>query len=176
MSLLTDKQQRFCEEYLVDLNATKAAIRAGYSEDSAGSIGHENLKKPEIQDYISKRQKELQEATGITQKRVLEEYAKIAFLDPRKLYTVDGALKPIRELGDEEAGAIASIEILEEKTGEEDVEVVGSTKKVKLHDKVKALDSLGRHLGMFTDKMDVNLTGQVIWQETKTYEEKKDDE
>lgn len=175
MSPLTDKQLRFCEEYLVDLNATKAAIRAGYSEESAGSIGHENLKKPDVQEYISRRQKELQEATGITQKRVLEEYAKVAFLDIRKYYTVDGALKPIRELDDDAAGALAGVEVYEEKTGEEDVEATGSTKKIKTYDKVKALDSLARHLGMFTDKMDVNLSGQIVWQETKTYKKEGDE-
>ncbi len=115
MAELTGKQQRFCEEYLIDLNATKAAIRAGYSEDSAGAIGHENLKKPEIQEFISARQKELQEATGITQKRVLEEYAKIAFFDIRSLYTPDGGLKDIRQLDDNAAGAISSVESVEEK-------------------------------------------------------------
>lgn len=175
MAELTDKQKRFCEEYLIDLNATQAAIRAGYSEDSAGAIGHENLKKPDIQEYVSARQKELQEATGITQKRVLEEYAKIAFFDIRSIYTVDGGLKNIRDLDDSSAGAIASVESYEEKTGGEDVEAIGVTRKVKLHDKVRALSDLGRHLGMFTDKMDVNVSGNIVWQETKTYAEKSDE-
>src|SRR5687767_10030922 len=109
--MLTDKQIRFCEEYLIDLNATQAAIRAGYSPKTAHSIGAENLIKPEIQEYLSNRQKELQEATGITQKRVLEEYAKVAFLDIRKFYTVDGALKSIHDLDDESAGALAGCEV-----------------------------------------------------------------
>jgi len=167
---LTEKQKRFCEEYLIDLNATQAAIRAGYSEDSAYSIGWENLKKPDIQEYLKARQKELQEATGITQKRVLEEYAKVAFLDIRKFYTVDGVLKSIHDLDDNAAGALAGVEVYEEKTGEEDVEAIGTTKKIKTYDKVKALDSLARHLGMFTDKMDVNLSGQINWNEVKTYD------
>lgn len=167
---LTEKQRRFCEEYLIDLNATQAAIRAGYSEDTAGQIGWENLKKPEIQEYLKTRQNELQEATGITQKRVLEEYAKVAFLDIRKFYTVDGALKPVHDLDDEAAGALAGVEVYEEKTGAEDVEAIGTTKKIKTYDKVKALDSLARHLGMFTDKMDVNLSGVMTWNEVKTYD------
>lgn len=63
---LSPKQQRFVDEYLVDLNATQAAIRAGYSRDTAGSIGHENLKKPEIQAAISIARKAQQDRTGIT--------------------------------------------------------------------------------------------------------------
>ena len=76
---LTAKQEKFCIEYLVDLNATQAAIRAGYSEKTAAVIGAENLIKPNIKEFIQLKQKELQETTGITQKRVLDEYAKIAF-------------------------------------------------------------------------------------------------
>src|SRR5687768_780298 len=107
MNELTEKQKKFCEEYLIDLNGTQAAIRAGYSEDSAKQIASENLTKPDIQEYLSRRQKELQETTGITQKRVLEEFAKIAFLDIRKLYTVDGSLKSIHDLDDDAAGALS---------------------------------------------------------------------
>ncbi|MCL4165291.1 UNVERIFIED_CONTAM: hypothetical protein GTU68_038875, partial [Idotea baltica] len=75
---MTDKQQRFCEEYLVDLNATQAAIRAGYSEDSAKEIGYENHTKPHIQAEIQRLKAERSEATAITAKRVLQEIAGIA--------------------------------------------------------------------------------------------------
>lgn len=146
---LTAKQVRFCEEYLIDLNGTRAAIRAGYSKNSAAVIAAENLIKPNIQDYLSLRQKELQEQTGITQKRVLEEYAKVAFLDIRKFYTVDGALRSIHDLDDQSAGALAGVEVYEERANNDDSEVIGQTKKIKTYDKVKALDSLGRHLGIF---------------------------
>lgn len=166
----SEKHKRFCEEYLIDLNGAQAAIRAGYSEDRSRITASELLDREDVQAYLKKRQQEIQEVTGITQKRVLEEYAKIAFIDIRKFYTVDGALKGIRELDDDAAGALASVESYEEKTGEEDVEAFGTTRKIKTYDKVKALDSLARHLGMFTDKMDVNLSGQIVWQETKTYD------
>lgn len=149
---LTDKQIKFCEEYLIDLNGTQAAIRAGYSRNTAAVIAAENLIKPNILEYLTQRQRELQEATGITQKRVLEEYAKVAFLDIRKLYTVDGSLKSIHDLDDEAAGALAGVETQEIKVSdpesEEDI-ITGHTKKVKTYDKVKALDSLARHLGIF---------------------------
>lgn len=149
---LTPKQQKFCEEYLIDLNATQAAIRAGYSEDTAGSMGSENLKKPEIQEYLSQRQNELKTKTGITQERVLNELAKIAFFDMRNAYTVDGSLKSPKEFDDDAAGAISGIDIYEERVSDADSDekiVVGTTKKIKLHDKIRALDALGKHLGIY---------------------------
>jgi len=82
---LTEKQQRFIEEYMVDLNATQAAIRAGYSRDTAGSIGHENLKKPEIQFALLEARKKQQERTNITADGALREAWNIATADVREL-------------------------------------------------------------------------------------------
>lgn len=76
---LTDKQSLFCREYLLDLNATQAAIRAKYSEKTAGAIGNENLQKPEIQAEIIRLNKNREKKTGITPERVIEEFGKIAF-------------------------------------------------------------------------------------------------
>ena len=131
---------------MVDLNATQAAIRAGYSQSTAHSIGAENLIKPEIQEAIQKRKQELSDQTGITAERVLKEYAKIAFSDIRELYTPDNNLYDIRQLDDETAGAVMSVEV--------DVMNVqgmpiGETKKVKLYDKLRALEALGKHIGLF---------------------------
>lgn len=78
---LTDKQLRFCEEYLIDFNATQAAKRAGYSEKTAYSIGVENLKKPEIQNYIEKHKIELKEQAAIKLDDIIEEACKIGFAD-----------------------------------------------------------------------------------------------
>lgn len=143
---LTDKQERFCQEYLIDLNATQAAIRAGYSSNTAQEIGSQNLSKLIIQERLAELNKSRLEATGISQKRVLEEYAKIAFFDIRKVYGVDGALLPISQLDDAEAGAIASV-----KTNEiiQDDMVIGETKEVKIFDKIRALQDLAKHLGLF---------------------------
>lgn len=85
---LTAKQQRFIDEYMVDLNATQAAIRAGYSPDTAGAIGHENLKKPEIQLGIAEARRAQQERTNITADRWLQEVALIALADARDLVEV----------------------------------------------------------------------------------------
>lgn len=141
---LKEKQIRFCEEYLIDLNATQAAIRAGYSEKTAHSIGAENLIKPEIQNYLQKRRDELANSLNITQERVLKELAAIAFSDSRKFFAEDGALKPITDLDDESSAAISGMDIEEIK---QDGFTVGTVKKLKRWDKVKALDSLCRVLG-----------------------------
>lgn len=75
---LTDKQEKFCQEYLIDCNATQAAIRAGYSEKTSYSIGEENLRKPEIQKRLSEIRKPLEEKTGITQEWVLKRFKEIS--------------------------------------------------------------------------------------------------
>ncbi|WP_318833690.1 terminase small subunit [Burkholderia cepacia] len=82
---LTDKQRRFVDEYLVDLNATQAAIRAGYSAKRADAIGHENLRKPEVAAHLAERQQALQERTEITQEMVLKRWWEIATADPNDL-------------------------------------------------------------------------------------------
>jgi phage terminase small subunit len=147
---LTDKQARFCEEYLIDLNATQAAIRAGYSENSAMEQGYQLLQNTSVKEHLKKRQQKLQEKTGITQERVLNELAAIAFSDVRKFYNEDGTLKQITELDDETASALSGMdidEIFEFVDGKK--EKIGNTKKIKRWDKVKALENLAKHLGLF---------------------------
>lgn len=146
---MTPKQAAFVREYLVDLNATQAAVRAGYSERTAGRIGAENLQKPVISEALRRGMLERSERTEITQDRVVEELARIGFADFQRAVTPDGALRPIREWGDLVA-AIASVEVvtraLPSETGEAAIEHVH---KVRLWDKMSALDKLGRHLGMW---------------------------
>lgn len=141
---LTPKQRRFIDEYLIDLNATQAAIRAGYSEKTAYSIGLQTLKKLEIQAEIQKRRNRLQNKLEITQERVLQELAAIAFANGADYAKVvnSGLLPtvemiPTEELPPEKLPAIAGI-----KANQYGVEV-------KLHDKVKALELLGKYLGTF---------------------------
>lgn len=106
---LNDRQKRFCEEYLIDRNATQAAIRAGYSEKTAHSIGNENLKKPEIEKYITELKEKQSKRTEITADKVLRELGMMAFSE---------------------------------------VETITSK------DKIKALELIGKHLGMFESKID----------------------
>lgn len=172
---MTAKMIRFCQEYMIDLNATQAAIRAGYSEDTAYSIGSENLSKPDIQLYIQQLQNRAAAAADITMERVLQEYKRLAFFDIRKIYGIDGGLVPIGQLDDDTAAAVVSVKSYEEKTGEEDVEVLGTVREVKIADKLKALDSICKVLGYNApDKSDINLNAAVNWNETRTYQQKAD--
>ncbi len=151
---LTPKQQKFVDEYLVDLNATQAAIRAGYSEKTARQMATENLSKPNIAKAIEERQKALQEKTGITQERVLAELKNLAFLDIRKLFNDDGSLKNIKDLDDDTAAAVAGLDVYTER-GSGDTPAIGTTSKIKLVDKRGSLELLMRHMGMLNDKLNV---------------------
>lgn len=156
---LTPKQQRFVEEYLVDLNAAAAARRAGYSEKTARQIGERLLTNVDIQEEVQALMQARQQRTEITADRVLRELAAVAFFDPRKLFNPDGSPKPITELDDQTAAALAGIDVLEEFEGAgKDRVFVGYTKKYKVADKNTALTNAMRHLGMLRDK--VELTGK----------------
>lgn len=159
---LTEKQKRFVNEYLIDLNATQAAIRAGYSEKTANRIGTENLSKLVIQNEINKRMKDREVRTEISQDMVVRELAAIAFsngADYSKIVTKqsvddtgntveypDVEFKNTDELTDEQKKAIAGIKQTK----------FGIT--VETCDKVKALELLGKHLGLFKDKVEVSGT------------------
>ena len=158
---LTAKQIRFVDEYMVDFNATQAAIRAGYKAKTAHVIGAENLRKPKIAEEIARRQKDLQRRTEVTQERVVKELARVAFADATDYVGVETRIinrgevmvpielavhKETAELSTDQRAAIASI-----KQGANGVEI-------KLHDNIKALELLGRHIGMFNDKLDIKAT------------------
>ena len=155
---LNDKQRRFVNEYLIDLNATQAAIRAGYSPKTAYSHGDRLLKDIEIKKLIGERMSDREQRTEITQDRVLQELAKLAFLDIRKAFDSDGALKGIHELDDDTAAAVAGLDVIE-MSSEDDKTC--RLKKVKLSDKRAALELIGRHLGMYKDKLEVVETSYV---------------
>jgi phage terminase small subunit len=150
---LTPKQQRFVDEYLIDLNLTQAAIRAGYSRKTAHVIGQENIKKPAVAEAIAARQQSLQQQTGITRDRVLRELAAIGMSDIRRLYDENGNLRPIHELDADTAASIAGIETDEiyGPNTDQGREVIGQTRKVKRFDKTRALELLGRHLGLWQE-------------------------
>lgn len=157
MSVLTPKQQLFVEEYLIDLNATQAAIRAGYSENTARSMGSENLSKPDIQEAISEAMQARSDRTEITADMVLQELAKPAFIDIRDAFDDENQLLPIKEMPEHVARAIGSIEMRHVKTthrtvGEdEEITEQESIKTMKMVCKKGSLELIGRHLKMFTD-------------------------
>ncbi len=148
---LSNKQNFFIKEYLIDFNATQAAIRAGYSKKRADQIGYENLRKPEIQRSIQKQIKKRCDRLEISADRVLKERARIAFFDIRKLFNKNGTLKQVHELDDDTAAAVNSI-ILDAKIGKNtDGEFVSSSfiKIVKTLNKDKSLEALEKHLGLY---------------------------
>ena len=152
---MTDAQKRFCDEYLIDLNATRAykvAYKRCKKDETANVNGSKLLRNTKVKEYIAQKQAEIQKRTEITQDKVLKELAKIAFGDIRKLYTENGALRNIIDLEDDIAGAISGVETFEEYEGRgADREYIGDTKKVKMIDKTKALELIGKHLGMFKE-------------------------
>lgn len=152
MEKLTPKQERFCEEYLIDLNATQAAIRAGYSEKTAREQAAQNLSKLNIQEKIAELKAKRSQRTEITQDRVVKELAAMAFAkatDYAQIADVGGKvavmLTPTAQLTKAQQAGIVGI-----KQTQAGIEV-------KL-DKTKALELLGRHLGMFKDKIELEGT------------------
>ena len=164
-----DRKEIFIKEYLVDLNATQAAIRAGYSPKTARAQGQRLLTRDDVQSAIQAEMKKRERRTEITADRVLEEYAKIGFSEVTDFLSVEtervmvgtdpGTGEPISEIKQlvlmrdtaeippEKLAAIA--EVKQAKDG---------SISFKLHDKKGALDSIGKHLGMFVDKSQIKVT------------------
>lgn len=154
---LTKKQKIFCEEYLIDLNATQAAIRAGYSVASAGSIGSENLEKPEIRARIDEALAERSKRTGINADRVLREIARIAFVNAADVINFDSAT--IAEgASEDDTAAISSVKVKTIPTSDGE----GVEREIRLADKLKALELCGKHLGMFKDNPEANVPVTVV--------------
>lgn len=149
---LTPKQKRFVAEYLVDLNATAAAIRAGYSKKTAEVIGYENLRKPQIEAAINQAIQEREKRTEITQDMVLRETAKLAFFDIRKMFDENGKPLDISKLDDATAAALVGLDVQD--VTDQDGDYVGYVKKYKMADKIKALELLGKHFGAWEPKDD----------------------
>lgn len=147
---LSFQQRVFVAEYLKDRNGTQAAIRAGYSKNTAGSQAHDLLKKPEIQAAIESFVIKAEEKAALTVERTLREVARLAFFDPRKLLNPDGSPKPITELDDDTAAGIAGLEVQEQYEGSgSDRVFVGYVKKYKIADKNAALEKAMKHLGQY---------------------------
>jgi phage terminase small subunit len=154
---LTAKQQVFVQEYLVDLNATQAAIRAGYSEKTAASIGCENLTKPYIQSSIADAMAERAKRTEVTQDFVLGELLKIARANMKNYMRVGPNGDPYLDfstLTDDQAAVLSEVTVDDYVDGRGENSRKVKRVRFKLHDKRAALVDLGRHLGMFTDKLE----------------------
>jgi phage terminase small subunit len=156
MKGLNPRQEQFAHEYLIDLNATQAAIRSGYSAHTAAQIGERLLRKVEIQQLIQHGVQERSQRTQVSADRVITELARIAFFDPRNLYAPDGSLRAVHDLDEDTARVLTSLEI-------QNAEGAQRT-RMRWADKLAALEQLGRHLGLFQQKyqLDLNMKARVV--------------
>ena len=171
MAKLTDKQKLFITEYLVDLNATQAAIRAGYSKKTAPWIGAENLKKPQIQAEIQARQEKIQDKLEISQERIIQELAAIAFANGSDFAEVIESgdfqsvkFKATEKLPAEKRSAISSI-----KSGSAGMEV-------KTYDKLRAMELLGKYLGYLDGNGDKGKATSLADTIMDAYAKRKEDD
>jgi len=152
---LTPKQQRFADEWLIDMNGTAAAIRAGYSVKSAEVTASKLLRNVKVRAYIDQRMAEHSRRTGVTQDRIIRELARIAFLDPTQLVDMDTA-ELLSDAVEDDRAAIASVKV---KTMSGEAEMV--EREIKFADKLKALELLGKRFGMWVDKQQVDIQSVV---------------
>lgn len=149
-----EKHELFVLEYIAnDFNGSKAAIAAGYSARTAGAASTRLLKNVKVQALLKRHLKERKNSLEITADRVLEEMARLAFFDVRKLFDDDGYPIHISNLDDDTAAAIVGVDVVTKgnnDTGYADV------MKIKLVDKKGALELLGKRLSLFTDKTEVS--------------------
>lgn len=152
---LTAKQERFVQEYLIDLNATQAAIRAGYSAKTANEQGSRLLTNVSVRTRIDERMAEISKRTGVNQERIVRELARIAFVNPTELVNMDDAtILPDASIDD--TAAIASVKVKEVSGDFESVE-----REIRFADKLKALELLGKRFGIWIDKQQVDVQGAV---------------
>jgi len=153
---MTDLQRRFSEEYVVDYHITDAGKRAGIQGDNVNVNAWKMLQLPDVKAYISELRQGQSERTIVTADRVQAEISRLAFSDIRDYYDDNGLLLSPKQLSDDAAAALSGIEIDEmfDKFGNK----IGDTKKVKLYDKLNALDKLARRLGMFKEDNDQRKT------------------
>lgn len=156
---LSDKQKRFCEEYLIDLNATQAAIRSGYSKKTAQRIGSENLSKPLISERIAALQKKRSDRIEINADMVLEEIHKMAFVKESEFYHDDGSVKLLSELTDDQKAALKSYTVKQIPIGDGEYETIPV---FMVHDKQKSLEMFMKHLGLYEKDNTINVKTEVI--------------
>ena len=164
---LTKRQAQFVAEYLVDLNATQAAIRAGYSEKTAGSQGERLLKNVEIAAVIEKASNERLERTKIDADYVLKRLVEIDQMDVADILNKHGGVKPIQDWPPAWRQFLSGMEVSDLFEGQGDErKMVGLLKKIKWPDKLRNLELLGKHInvGAFKEQRELTGTLQVIIQ------------
>lgn len=152
---MSPKQVRFVAEYLIDLNASEAAVRAGYSRKTARSIASELLTKPDIAAAVVEKQAKQLAKADLTAERVLEELRRLAFFDVAEFFDDSGNLKPVSDIPKEARAAIAGIEVaranLDPKDGKKSEEWLH---KIKLAPKQASLEMLAKHFGLLIERVE----------------------
>jgi phage terminase small subunit len=149
---LTDKQEMFCCEYLIDLNATQAAIRAGYSEKTANRTGSENLSKPDIAQRIIELKSSRNERVEINADYVLRRLVEIDEMDVLDILKDDGGLKMVHQWPKVWRTTLSGLDILTTVTNFDETTMENILKKIKWPDKVKNLELLGKHISVMAFK------------------------
>ena len=151
---MTTKQAQFVAEYRKDMNATQAAIRAGYSRKTAASQGERLLRHVEIAVAVAEKTQQQLDKADLTAERTLEEMRRLAFSNVQDLFDEEGNLRPIHTLSREQAACIASLEVIVKNAqagdGHQDI-----VHKVRVWDKTRTLEMLGKHFALLVDRVKV---------------------
>lgn len=158
---LTPKQSRFVAEYLIDQNATQAAIRAGYSPKTASSQGERLLRNVEIAAAVAAKQTTQLAKLEITAERVLQELARIAFVDVRAFYRDDGTLKQMTELDADAAAAIAQFDVLKQNVTSGDGQL-DTVHRIRFVEKIRALELLAKRFGLVKEQVEVTGLNELV--------------
>ncbi|MCR8844074.1 terminase small subunit [Paenibacillus sp. SC116] len=153
---LTAKQRRFADEYLIDLNATQAAIRAGYSANSAEQQACRLMKHAKVREYIDDRMAEHSRRVGVNQERIIRELARIAFVNAPNIINLEDATMQA-DVSPDDTAAIASVKVRMIPTQDGN----GVERVIRFADKIKALELLGKRFGMWEDKQKIDVQGVV---------------
>ncbi len=159
----TDMERKFVAEYLIDQSKTNAAIRAGSKAKEPKKIGWEVYQREHVRKAIDWHINQLFDINSVTVERIIREVSIVAFADMDLIYNEDGSVKPFAEWPEQCRRATAGVETDElfEGVGD-DREQVGFTKKFKQWDKMKALELLGKHRKMWTDKVEISSRPKVV--------------
>ena len=160
---MTPRQERFISEYLVDLCGAKAAIRAGYSAKTAKEQASRLLTNANVRAAIENGKASQLERAELSADRVLEELRRVAFSNLVDFFDVDGNLKPVQDLTPEQGSGLASLELIL-KNAEGGNGKVDRVLKLKLCDKLRALELLAKHYGLLVERLDYAGEVQFRWQ------------
>lgn len=169
------RYEKFAREYVIDQNGTRAAIAAGYSARSATSQASDLLRIPKVQALIDSHLSRQAEKAEVTAEKIVSGLSRAAFFDPRRFFDEDGELKTVSALDDEAAGALAGMEIekLYEHFSAGKAGQIGTVTKVKFADRLRALELLGKHFKLFTEKSEMHVSSSISLSELIEQRRKK---